>query len=190
MSETKIAKNMLDSRGNKIFEWSINENRGNMEYDPPIGWIGFGINCWDKYDNGDNTWIGNKNDPNEWCIAYHGVGAEADSKSVKSIIGNIIRDNFKLGSRQAHYHCPDKFYPGKSVGKGVYFSPHIKVAEIFAGISIINGISYKTVLMVRIKPSVIRSCKCPNYYNCNDWVVNGTKDEVRPYRILYKKMDY
>ena len=42
--------------------------------------------------------------------------------------------------------------------------------------------------MVRVKPEVIRHCdscddsKAPNNY----WVVNGTTDEIRPYRILYK----
>ena len=59
---------------------------------------------------------------------------------------------------------------------------------MYAGISDINGKSYKTVLMVRVKPDAIRHCDV-----CDDsrapydyWVVNGTTDEIRPYRILYK----
>ena len=43
--------------------------------------------------------------------------------------------------------------------------------------------------MVRVKPDAIRHCD-----SCSDsrapynyWVVNGTTDEIRPYRILYKK---
>ena len=68
-------------------------------------------------------------------------------------------------------------------------TPTIKTAEGYAGCSEVNGKSYKTILMVRVKPSAIRYCdKCqdscaPNNY----WVVNGTTDEIRPYRILYKE---
>ena len=37
--------------------------------------------------------------------------------------------------------------------------------------------------MVRVKPNAIRHCSDSGDY----WVVNGTTDEIRPYRILYKK---
>ena len=63
------------------------------------------------------------------------------------------------------------------------------MGEQYAGISVINGVKYKTVLMVRVKPEAIRYCdqcfgsRAPYNY----WVVNGTEDEIRPYRILYKK---
>jgi hypothetical protein len=40
--------------------------------------------------------------------------------------------------------------------------------------------------MVRVKPSIIRQCNCD--YAKDYWVVNGTKDEIRPYRILYKEV--
>ena len=36
--------------------------------------------------------------------------------------------------------------------------------------------------MARVKPNVFRTCEDQKNY----WVVNGTKDEIRPYRILYK----
>ena len=39
--------------------------------------------------------------------------------------------------------------------------------------------------MVRVNPKSIRFC---NHLHENGlWVVNGTDDEIRPYRILYKK---
>ena len=41
-----------------------------MPYNPPLGWIGIGLNVWDKYDDGDNTWIGMSNAKGEWCVAY------------------------------------------------------------------------------------------------------------------------
>ena len=42
------------------------------------------------------------------------------------------------------------------------------------------------VLMVRVKPDAIRVCNC---INGNEWIVNGTTHEIRPYRILYKIID-
>ena len=60
----------------------------------------------------------------------------------------------------------------------------MKTAAEYAGVSEIKGKKYKTVLMVRVKPDAIRQCKC-----CSDyWVVNGTIDEIRPYRILYREV--
>ena len=77
---------------------------------------------------------------------------------------------------------------GKQVGEGVYCTPNPGTAESYAGISEINGKKYKTILMVRVKPEAIRNCdKCSDSKNDNYWVIDGTTDEIRPYRILYKE---
>ena len=75
------------------------------------------------------------------------------------------------------------------VGDGVYCTtPKINTVEDYAGISNINGKLYKTVFMVRVKPDAIRHCdQCSSSRESYVyWVVNGTTDEIRPYRILYK----
>ena len=187
MGACKLSKKQLDARGNRSEGWGEGECRGNKPYDPPLGWIGIRLKVLDKYE--DNIWIGMDNVEGEWCVAYHGVGVDKDSAEVKNITGLIYKGSFKKGWRQAHSDCEDQFHPGNKVGEGVYCTPTIKTAEDYAGISEINGIQYKTVLMVRVKPEAIRHCddcddsKAPNNY----WVVNGTTDEIRPYRILYKK---
>ena len=188
MGAVKLTRNQLDPRGNRNDGWGDGEKRGGKDYDPPIGFNGIGLKVWDKY--GDNTWLGMNNAPGEWCVAYHGVASGQTSEDVKNVTGIIAKTTFKEGSRQAHSGCPDQYHPGQKVGVGVYCTPTIKTAsEQYAGISEINGIKYKTVLMVRVKPSAIRHCdncwdsKAPYNY----WVVNGTEDEIRPYRILYKK---
>jgi len=189
MEGVKLTKKMLDARGNRSEGWGVGEKRGNMDYDPPIGWIGIGLKVWDMYDDGDNTWIGMNNFEGEWCVAYHGVGR--DSNEVKKITGLIIKgqkQKFKAGVCQAHSECKDKFHEGKNVGEGAYCTPTIKTAESYSGISTINGVDYKTVIMVRVKPEAIRCCgECE--YASDYWVVNGTSDEIRPYRILYKRAD-
>ena len=178
----KLTKKWLDKRGNRIEGWGINEKRGNMPYYPPIGWIGIGLNVIDKYDMGNTTWLGYDGSKGEWCVAYHGVGRSQNSDNIKKIIGNIYNDTFKAGCNQVHRNHDDIFHKGKKVGDGVYCSPYINTATGYAGISEINGKKYYTVLMVRVKPNAIRSCKDQSDY----WVVNGTDDEIRPYRILYK----
>ena len=150
-----------------------------------MNWIGIGLKVLDKYDNGNNDWIGMNNKEGEWCVAYHGVGRHLlNSDKVKDITGKIYKTQFKIGDINAHEDHDDINHPGKKVGKGVYCTPHIEIAEEYSGICNINGKSYKTVLMTRVKQSAIRTCEDEKDY----WVVDGTKDEIRPYRILYKEV--
>ena len=180
----KITKNMLDKRGNRVYGWGINEQRGNKPYYPPLNWIGIGLKAMDKYDKGNNTWLGFDGSKGEWCVAYHGVGQSANSQQIKNIIGYIYNGSFKKGDGQAYSDDEDIFHKGKKVGVGVYCTPHIEVAEGYAGVVDINNKKFHAVLMVRVKPKAIRCPKNMNKY----WVVNGTTDEIRPYRILYKEV--
>ena len=181
MEGCKLRKDQLDPRGNRNDGWGVGENRGGKPYNPPIGWNGIGLKVWDNY--GDNTWLGMNNSPGEWCVAYHGVGRGKSSKEIQDITKKIYVGSFKSGPNQAHSSHNDMNHPGKKVGDGVYCTPYIKTAEGYSGASEVNGKKYKTVLMVRVKPNAIRYCADQKDY----WVVNGTTDEIRPYRILYKK---
>ena len=96
---------MLDNRGDRSSGWGVNELRGGKPYNPPIGWIGFGLRVLDRYDNGDNTWLDYLNKPGEWSVAYHGIGAslsgQVNLNNVNNLLGNInmmntvIRQQFK-----------------------------------------------------------------------------------------------
>ena len=182
MGGCKLSKNQLDPRGNRSEGWAEGEDRGGKPYNPPLGWIGIGLKVLDKYE--DNDWLGSSNAVGEWCVAYHGVGRGLGTGQVKDITGKIIKGAFKKGSNQVHKDCDDIFNPGNTVGEGVYCTPNIDTASEYCGVSEINGKSYQTVLMVRVKPQAIRQCNCYEDY----WVVNGTTDEIRPYRILYKEL--
>ena len=50
---------MLDFKGNKINGWTINEKRGNIYYDPPLGWIGIGLRVFDRCES--DIWLGKNN---------------------------------------------------------------------------------------------------------------------------------
>ena len=182
----KLTKDMLDHRGNRLWQSEENKTRGNKPYYPPMGWIGIGLNVKGKYE--DDNWIGNHNNSDEWCVAYHGVSrGGSSSDEIKNNIGNICKTAFRVGPNQVHQHCPDKYHEGKTVGIGVYICPNPKEAEGYGGIIEINGKKFRTLLMVRVKPDAIGCDGCQASETHINWIVNGTTNEIRPYKILFKE---
>ena len=178
-----LTKNMLDPKGNnRDGGWAgKGEKRGNEEYIPPTGWIGYGLKVSDVYEN--NIWLGMNNTDGEWCVAYHGVARNQEPEEVARITGVIYKSGFIPSKEGKITDDPDLRHPGKNCGLGVYCSPDINYAESYAGITTFNGENYKCVLMLRINPKKIRqSTKYPKEY-----ILEPTTDEIRPYRILLKK---
>ena len=186
MEGCRLSSNMLDPRGNRREGWGINEKRGGLDYIPPTkGWVGYGLRVWDKYDNGNNDWLSYNGNINEWAIAYHGIGSKLGG-SVEQATHNIIKGGFKAGNGQAYQNYDDYMHPGQKVGVGVYCSPNPNVMEQYASYSPVKGVNGKTYLMgfmMRVKPDKIRYSLAQKDY----WVLNGTTDEMRPYRIMIKE---
>ena len=158
---------LLDHRGdNKNQGWGYNEKRGGRPYIPPKGWIGYGLKVWGKYDKGDNNWIGHTGVAGEWCVAYHGASQK-------------LNQNYKQMR-----NVDDANHPGQKVGEGVYCSPNPNVLDQEGGITQVGNKRYKIGFMLRVRPDKIRIAKTnPDY-----WVLDGTSDEIRPYRILIKQI--
>ena len=176
--------------------WGINEKRGPphhlMDYDPPIGYKGYGLKVTKKYDNGDDTWLGYSNIEGEWYIAYHGTsGIYANA---------ILKEGLKKGGGQVHEDDNNINDLSKDnhpkVGKGVYCTPKISVADSYAQWNDITfeNKKFRLVFMLRVNPYKIRICEGEKDY----WVFEGDSlgekttrkfdDEVRPYRILLKEI--
>jgi hypothetical protein len=164
--------------------WARNEYRGGKKYNPPRGWIGFGLNVLNKYDNGNNDWLACNGRIGEWCVAYHGAGRGQNNDNIKKTIKSILESNLKPGKGQSLKNSPDLNHPGQTVGIGVYCSPDIDVLESYAGVMTIQGKSYKVGFMLRVKPDKIRFGSLHKNY----WVLNGSFDELRPYRLLVKRI--
>lgn len=158
---------LLDHRGdNKNQGWGYNETRGGRPYIPPKGWIGYGLKVWGKYDKGDNNWIAHNGVQGEWCVAYHGASQK-------------LNQNYKQMR-----DVDDANHPGQKVGEGVYCSPNPNVLDLEGGVTQVGNKRYKIGFMLRVRPEKIRIAKTnPDY-----WVLNGTSDEIRPYRILIKQI--
>ncbi len=216
LSACKLNKKILDSAGNNCDGgWGIGEIRGGEEYIPPIGWIGYGLNVFDKYDleknEKRNDWISYDNREGEWCIAYHGVGNLLSSKKVQTAVRGIATSTLKEKSQlkkeetegkedeetegkedeekeeeeDDYSEIMDMRHPNNKVGKGVYCSPNPEVMDNYAGIIEINKVKYKMGFMLRVNPEKIRVPQGKEEF----WVLNGNIDEVRPYRILVKKIE-
>ena len=186
--ETFISdKELFSGSGHNLTgKWAHNENRGGRPYNPPDGWIGFGLNVINKYDNGNNDWLACDGRPGEWCIAYHGACVRNTSDQIKQIIKPILQNNLKPGAGQACANNPDVNHPGQNIGIGVYCTPNITTAFGYAGIIEVNGYKYKVAFMLRVKPDKIRHSSGSDY-----WVLNagdGNFSEMRPYRFLIRKV--
>ena len=185
MGAMKLNKNLLDPRGNRCdWDWGYQYMKGGVYYDPPLGWIGIGLNVTNKYDRGDNAWLA-FDTPGAWDIAYYCAGSAQSNDELKKYAHLIRKSSFETRQRNKHEDCFDLNHLENKVGNGVYCTPYIKTAEDYCYETEINYVKYKLLFMVRVNPKSIRFC-----YHLHEnglWVVNGTDDEIRPYRILYKK---
>jgi len=185
LSGCKLNPYMLDARGNnKDGGWGFNETRGGHPYYPPKGWIGYGLRVLDRFDYEDNSWLDYRGLDGEWSVAYHGIGYGLRGKDIFNNVYNISIDNLKTGIKQEFKDSNDCFNNGNKVGEGVYTTPKPEVMEDYCGIFNCNGKKYKIAFMTRVMPKKIR---CPEE-NKDYWIINGTDNEVRPYRILIKEV--
>lgn len=147
--------------------------RGGELYKRPCGWNRVALKVLGKY-SGTDEWLGCSSRPGEWPVSYHGTSKEG-------AVG-IITMGIHSGDRDLY-------------GRGVYSTPSMRVAEIFATKFHSNGKEYKLVLQNRINPKVRIICKDKDY-----WLITVPKNldkvserdlldqAIRPYGLLFKEM--
>jgi hypothetical protein len=114
---------LLSGHGDNLEgKWAKNEKRGGKKYIPPKGWIGFGLNVLNKYDDGNNDWLACNGREGEWCVAYHGACRNLESDEVKKTVQLILKENLKPGTGQSFQDYDDLYHPNQKVGTGVYNS--------------------------------------------------------------------
>ena len=172
----------LDSKGNTFFYYQPpNCLRGGERYNLPIGWIGFGLEVLNRYEN--DTWLGKDGKEGEWAVAYHGFGRSFSGNNLKNLIKTIVHDNLRPGSGQACSRSNDKRHPGQFCGNGVYVTPNINVAHSYAGFLPLGNKTYNIIIMVRVNTKYIREPDTAKDY----WIVDGNTNQLRPYRLLLKE---
>ena len=83
----------------------------------------------------------------------------------------------------AHSPCLGINHFGKYVGNGAVIS-NINSTIDYSGTIQIEGKDYKVLFLVKVKKNKIRQCNCSNASDY--WIVNGTENEIRPLKFLYK----
>ena len=132
--------------------------RGGYNYNRPYGWRRFALNVLNRYDNGNNTWLGEsgmrtQESPGEWAVSFHG---EMEHEVMPGI-------------------------GGLRYEKRVYSSPDIESAKfkVFDKKFQHNGTWYIAVFQARINPKkmVVRHDGC---FGCG-------MEDIRRYGLCIKK---
>jgi len=178
INEFKFSRELLCPKSEPITNFGNKGKKGGYEYNPPEGWMGIDLNILGKYDNGNDDWVKDNGNKNEWAVSYH------NTKGM--FLKPIVTNGFKIGQNQSYKDANDIYHPGQKVGTGIYFNNNLNLLEYFADLQSFEfkGKKYMAALMARLKPDKIRSpSSSPNF-----WVLNPTFDEIRPYRILLKEV--
>jgi len=136
----------------------VSFTRGKHEYRRPCGWHRIALKVDNKFDS--NIWLGSSGVDGEWPVSYHGT-AFHNSMS-------IAQEGFKLskGKRFAY-------------GYGIYSTPNIETAELYATEFYSGGGRYKVIVQNRVNPG--------NLSKFGDYWVSPADGDLRPYGICIKK---
>ena len=178
----QISSSILDPKGDRYKNYSQNAIRGGEKYIPPNDWYGIGLNVENMYDNGNNDWLSSNNINGEFAVAYFGINNSLNDfqEMVEELNSNIE----SMMSQKLYRNEKDLRNPNLECGDGVCVFQNPQFAENGAGILDILGYRIKILLMCRVNPKKIR--QPANFKDC--WILNPTPDEIRPYRILIKKI--
>ena len=198
LESLQISPEILDKGGDRSEGWGVGEMRGGEDYIPPLnGWKGIGLKVRGQYDNGNDDWFTYNNNAKEYAVAYLGLSSQINDNDL--IINNVN----KLSQDVNEYKIDDSYINdvnvrqnsffgyffgyGNRCGEGICLYQDPKDAEKYASIVEIPGIGIeiKIMLMCRVKPSKIREPRG----NRRCWILNPTPEEIRPYRILLKKVE-
>ena len=160
-----------------------NSIRGGKVYHPPYGWYGISLKVLNKYNRKNSIWLGKQNLNGEWPIAYHAIGnGNVFDKILDILNGDLKNEETKLYKNYKNKENNKDKYP--NCGEGIYCCPDINDVEKLADKTSFGfyNTKFQFVLMVRVNPNKIRSPGGEPI--C--WILNGTEEEIRPYRLLFK----
>ena len=191
-NDQELSKNLVDIDTNMIIEGcKLNKEFLDLNIDSPQK-----LN-----ENGDinHKWkeikfkIDNFNDVNDpapginyieegWCNAYLWIG---DNSNLIKCFPREENEDIN-GNNKINLNSEDKNNEGKNSLEGIFCTEKINIAEKNSKNLEINNKSYKIMLIVKVKKDAIQKCNCANHINY--WVVNGTYDEIKPDKIIYKEL--
>ena len=183
----RLSPSIFDIRYHKFYSNNNNMNqiiqrRGREEYISPISWTAYGINISGKYDFGDDKWLGHNNGIGEFAVAYYGINNLFNHNL--NMVQNLFHLMGNLESGRTFINVNNIRNPGEKCKTGAYFYKNPNYAENSSETINIGGFEYKIMFMCRVNPSKIRQPE--TFQDC--WILSPTPEEVRPYKILIKKI--
>ncbi|KAN0030628.1 hypothetical protein ACTA71_009268 [Dictyostelium dimigraforme] len=150
-----------------IVDGNIKFSRGGHEYVRPCGWMRFALNVQESLSK-DGKWLGCTNGDGEWAVSYHGTG-QLESKS----IAEHGYDKSKL-VRDLH-------------GKGIYSTPSVECAQLYAKVFYHNGEKYNVILQNRVNPKTVKIIPKEVAILGEYWITEEEEDII-PYGICIRKV--
>ena len=186
IKDHKINNDYFDNRGN-FLEPNTRKTffRGKEPYDPPYKWMGLGLKVLGEHDDGNDEWLEKISKESNWAVAYRGINTKKNSKfKVQDYLKYFIERkdlNIAITNNGENLIDHRKWKP-TPVGKGIWMTPYIKLAEKYTQTISFNNKQYKVLLMAKVNISKIRQPKGTNF-----WVLNN--EDIRIYRVLFKEIN-
>nr|CAG8478099.1 6958_t:CDS:1 [Entrophospora candida] len=143
----------------------IKHKRGGVSYQRPCGWKRYALKVTGKYDNGDDKWLGTGED--SWPVTYHGT-ANHNANS-------IAADGYLLSKGKRF-----------AFGHGIYSTPDVAVAELYAPEFVFEGEKYIMIIQNRVNPKNLEKIGTSTT-GVGDYWISKSGEDVRPYGICIKK---
>ncbi|CAF1474569.1 unnamed protein product [Didymodactylos carnosus] len=156
---------MYDYDFTNINDHGIHFTRGSVEYRRPCGWKRYAIKVTGKYE--DEVWLGSNNSRNEWPVSYHGTKHDA--------VNSIAQKGFDLTKHERFAH-----------GRGIYSTPDVNIAKVFAKSFTINAQEHLVILQNRVNPKNLIKLYHDETGNGEYWLSSNAAD-IRPYGVCIMK---
>ncbi|CAH1764054.1 9543_t:CDS:1, partial [Entrophospora sp. SA101] len=136
----------------------IKHKRGGVSYQRPCGWKRYALKVTGKYDNGDDKWLGT--DKDSWPVTYHGT-ANHNANS-------IAADGYLLSKGKRF-----------AFGHGIYSTPDVAVAELYAPEFVFEGVKYILIIQNRVNPKNLEKIRTSTT-GVGDYWISKSGEDVRP----------
>ncbi|CAF3353390.1 unnamed protein product [Rotaria sp. Silwood2] len=145
--------------------------RGNYPYERPCGCRRIALNVAGNYEY-DDRWLGMPNSDEEWPVSYHGTGQHNAM--------SIAEEGYKI-SKSENF----KF------GKGIYSTPEVEVAKLYAKEFEHEGQKYAVIFQNRVNPRYLTVISKEENEIGTYWISrkgpndidNEIRDLIRPYAL-------
>jgi len=134
-----------------------------------------------KIEGENNIWLdGRRSSPRsqetssveeEWVVSYHGTGHHNGL--------SIASEGYKLLLSKGV-----KF----PIGSGIFSTPDIAVAQLYAETFDMDGVSYMAIVQNRVNPkTVMKILKGENGFG--EYWISPTEEDIRPYGFCVRKVE-